>query len=182
MRGFNSTIKRKKKECRICRTPQYIFSHGRCEQCAKVEDINKEDEEEQDQIETESRKNLIDDLDAIVSLCVRHSAANKEGVISCYTCDKEITIAEAQCSHFIPRSHMATRWLLDNLQAACKECNEFKSGNLVEYENRIGKEMADFLRAEAKEIHKPTIDELKQLLSSFRFKFNLVKKKVHVKS
>lgn len=177
MRGFNSTIKRKKKECRICRTPQYIFSHGRCEQCAKVEDISKEDEEERDEIERESWTNLRDDCDAIASLYIRHAAANSEGIISCFTCDKQITISEAQCSHFIPRSHLATRWLITNLKAACKECNEYKSGNLLEYEKRLTKEVAEFLRELSKEVYKPSISDLKMTLSELKYKLNLVKRK-----
>ena len=136
------------------------------------------DAELEDEVEQSSRQNLIEDLDAIVSLCVRHSAANSQGIINCFTCDKPITISEAQCSHFIPRSHIATRWEINNLEAACKECNEYKAGNLEVYEERIGKERAEALRELSREISKPTIDELKQLLAAFRFKYKLVKKKV----
>ena len=125
-----------------------------------------------------SLQNLIQDLDAVTSLIVRHSAANDKGEIKCFTCDRNITIKTAQCSHFIKRAHMATRFRLDNCVAACVTCNEFRGGNLVQYELRIGKEKANELREASKEIYKPSVSELKQLLQEYRQKLSLVKKKV----
>ncbi len=175
-----SSIIKKKKICVTCGNKDYIFSKGECVGCANQRSYARRVEANEDEIETESRINLVEDLDAITSLVVRHSAANSDGLINCYTCDKKITIAEAQCSHFIPRANMGTRFLFDNLRAACKECNEYKSGNLVEYEKRLEQEkngIVSELRELAREVSKPTISDLKELLAQYRYKFTLIRKR-----
>ncbi len=178
--GYNSTIISKKKVCVTCGRKDYIFSKGDCKSCSTIRTTNKRMEKYEDEVDIESRKNLIEDLDTIVSLVVRHSAANKDGEIICYTCDKKITIATAQCSHFIPRAHMGLRFYLPNLKAACETCNVFKDGNIPEYEKRLERDnpgQVEELRQMAHDVSKPSISDLKSLLSEMRYKFELVKKK-----
>jgi hypothetical protein len=79
-------------------------------------------------------------LDTIFSRYIRLRDADELGNIKCCTCGVVIPWKEADCSHFIPRSNLATRWLEMNCHAACVDCNRMKHGNLEKY--------ADFLRAE----------------------------------
>ena len=66
--------------------------------------------QEEDDLQT-----LIDDLDEVTSRMIRFKYADKEGFVECFTCDAKQTIANTQCGHFIPRLHMATRFLTFNL-------------------------------------------------------------------
>jgi hypothetical protein len=60
------------------------------------------------------------------------------------------------------------------------ECNCFQFGNLEEYENRLHTEnsgLVEYLQETARQVTKPTKDELKSLIIEYRSKLNLVKKK-----
>jgi len=98
----------------------------------------------------------------------------------CYTCGKQLTIAQAQCSHFIPRAHLGLRWYMPNLKAACETCNVYKDGNIPEYEKKLQHDypgMPDELRQLAREVSKPSISDLKSLLTEYRYKLEMVKRK-----
>ena len=60
--AFNSTIKPKKKTCKTCKTPQYIFSRGRCQSCARREDAKPIAKvSEKGKIKREAKKDLIEE-------------------------------------------------------------------------------------------------------------------------
>lgn len=75
---------------------------------------------------------------------IRERYGNGNGTYTCYTCDAHLDRpAKAQTGHFIPSSvcsaHM--RYHLDNLRVQCYRCNINLSGNWVEYEKRLEREM-----------------------------------------
>ena len=55
------------------------------------------------------------------------------------------------CGHFMGRTHMSTRWLLDNLGVQCLTCNRVDNGRpekFAEYIDRTyGKGHADWIYA-----------------------------------
>jgi hypothetical protein len=62
----------------------------------------------------------------------------------CYTCGAHLAEpAKAQTGHFIPSSvcSIEMRYDLDNLRIQCYSCNINKSGNWIEYEKQLRKEM-----------------------------------------
>lgn len=61
-----------------------------------------------------NRKNIISDLDKIVSLIVR----NRDG--KCVQCNKETNLT---CGHVITRKIYSTRWDLGNCFCQCSGCN-----------------------------------------------------------
>lgn len=174
----NSTIIVKKKKCVNCGKIDYHFSKKMCKQCATIHSTQKRIEEFEE--DGESFKYLVSDLDIVFSQYIRNRYANKEKIVECYTCNKKMTIAESQCGHFISRSNLGTRWMEANCRPQCMECNCIKLGNLEEYEHRLHEENSgsvEYLQEIARQVAKPTKDELKSLIIEYRSKLGLVKKK-----
>lgn len=181
MRMHNSTIRRNKKPCKTCGVPSYIFSHGDCQPCSIKKSVLSKDEEENDEIERESFNNLVEDLDAVFSQIVRMKGMDKDGYNWCYTSGTKLPWQQLQCGHFISRRHYATRWLEDNARPQSEHDNCFLHGNLQMFEERLEEEkpgIVQHLRELSREVYKPTIDDLKQLLSQLRYRLSVIKKKV----
>lgn len=176
--AYNSTIITKKKKCVNCGKLDYHFSKKMCKQCATVHSTQKRmDEFEED---GESFKNLIQDLDHVFSQYIRCKYADSNGIVECYTSGKKIEWTKIQNGHFIPRSNLGTRWLESNCRPQSEHDNCFLSGNLDVFENKLESEhsgIVDYLQEVARQVSKPTKDELKSLIIEYRSKLELVKKK-----
>jgi hypothetical protein len=176
-----STIVRKKKKL-ACGCFDYAFSRNRCEAHAKVENAQRNFERHQAQDgepADESFTNLRDDLDWIHSRMVRLLGSNEKGIGECFTCGAKAHFSLLQCGHFVPRAALATRWFLLNTRVQCKHCNEFLDGNTEVYEQKLNEEeigLADRLREMAREICKPSREELKALIAETRIKVKMLEK------
>ena len=82
---------------------------------------------------------LVADLDKVFSLFIRARDMNEEGVSSCVTCGKLMTLKTSQCGHFISRRHYATRWEEKNCAAQCVGCNMYQHGKQYEFGLAIDK-------------------------------------------
>jgi hypothetical protein len=176
----NSTIVRKKKRCVTCFGYDYIFSKGRCKHCATIEDTQKRIDKVQDTDESESMQNLIADLDYVFSQYIRVKHADKDGIVTCFTSGKKYNWQQIQCGHFISRKNLSTRWLEANCRPQSEHDNCLLSGNLEVFEKKLEEEKkgsAEYLRELSREINKPTISELKELIIEYRSKLNQAKKK-----
>lgn len=133
----------------------------------------------------DSRNSIIQDLDAVVSRYVRTRDANSDGIIKCYTCDKEITIAKAQCAHYVSRKMLITRFdAKNNLRSCCEGCNCYLDGNLKVFKQRLEEEhkgITEYLEEISREVWKPSNDELQQMLIDFRNKLRIVEQKLKQK-
>jgi hypothetical protein len=92
----------------------------------------------------------------------------------CISCDKPIT-GRVNASHFWnANNHYNVRFNEDNIHSSCINCNQFLSGNLLEYRSRliskIGIERFNTLEAEARKTRKFTIDELKEIINTYKKK------------
>ena len=67
-------------------------------------------------------------LDRVFSEYIRRSAADKNGIVRCYTCAWIGGWKDCDAGHYITRDHMATRWDERNVKPQCQHCNRFKSG------------------------------------------------------
>ena len=65
-----------------------------------------------------------------MSLYIRTKDIDKDGNISCYTCNKKLHYTEAQCGHFI---HNKIDMAMNNLKPQCQYCNKWLHGNLANY-------------------------------------------------
>jgi len=94
--------------------------------------------------------------------------------LPCISCDKQIT-GRVNASHFWnANNHYNVRFNEDNVHSSCITCNQFLSGNLLEYRTRliakIGIEKFNLLEAKSKETRKFTKEELKELMITYKKK------------
>ena len=92
----------------------------------------------------------------------------------CISCDKPIT-GRVNASHFWnANNHYNVRFNEDNVHSSCITCNQFLSGNLLEYRTRliskIGEQRFNFLESEARKTRKFTIEELKEIIKEYKLK------------
>lgn len=180
MRRFNSTISVKKKVCKRCGEPKYIFSKGRCVDCSRIEDtLAKMEEETEVVLKEEGLWELIKEADDVYSKWLRLSSANENGLVTCYTCDALLRWQDAQCGHFVKRGNLFLRFDQRNTRVQDKQCNEFKSGNLAEYTRRLEIDnpgITSILYEEAALVYKPTRDEIRNIIKECTNKLKLLKK------
>lgn len=127
------------------------------------------------------RSALIADIDREFSFYVRLKEADKYGYNFCYTSGRRLHYLKLQAGHYISRAHLATRWDIDNVkpQSSYDNCN--LHGNLEVFKQKLEEEtlgITETLYERSKEISKPTISELHQLLIHWREKTKLVKSKL----
>lgn len=171
--GFNSTIKRKLKPCKRCGQPSYIFSRGRCANCAKIEDHQPIPEHSDNDLDI-----LIHDLDILFSQYIRLKYSDKDGNGKCFTCDSEAFWQKLQNGHFIPRANMFLRFDERNCRPQCELCNCHKHGNISQFTKRLNEEkigITEILYEEATTVYKYTRTELKELISEYSKKVGFLK-------
>ena len=98
----------------------------------------------------------------------------RDNGLPCISCDKPIT-GRVNASHFWnANNHYNVRFNEDNVHSSCITCNQFLSGNLLEYRTRliskIGIERFNTLEAESKQTRKFTKDELKEIINIYKKK------------
>lgn len=179
---YNSTIITKKKPCKSCGKMDFIFSRGRCAQCAKVEDFSARLEKDNEKIiQEEDLSGLIEDADTIFSRFIRLKYANENGMVKCYTCDKLQHWTMVDNGHFVKRSHLYTRWLESNCRPQCKSCNQMDYGNILVYRERMEKEnpgQPEYLQDSCKVVYKPTREEIRQVISEYTPKVKELQKRL----
>ena len=178
MRAFNSTIKRTKKRCKSCGKMDFIFSHGNCQQCAKLESAKKSDEKEEE--DTESVAILKKDADLLFSRLIKlREAAPGTGLVSCYICGNLLHYTQSEAMHYVKRGDSSLRFHPKNVHVGCKKDNQYLDGNLIEYAKKLDaeeKRLSEWLYLEGKEIYKFTRDELKRMCADYIREINHLKK------
>jgi ribosomal protein L37E len=180
--GYNSTINRKKKECKSCGKPSFIFSRGRCADCSRIEDTQKRMEKETEKvIRDEDLSGLVSDADTVFSQYIRLKYANQQGFLSCFTCGVVKHWTLQQNGHYIKRGHLFLRHDERNCRPQCVECNEYKGGNMGEFTKRLEKEsygITEILKEESALVYKVTRDELRGIISDYSKKVKELKSKL----
>lgn len=175
MRQFNSTIRIKKKNCSRCGKSEYIFSKGRCKQCSTIEDTLAREEAELEQ--DESLSELIKQADDIYSKWLRLSNADKNGTVSCYTCDLNMRWQSSQCGHYIKRGNLFLRFDPRNTKVQGECCNIHKRGNYPEFAKRLEVEnpgITEILYTEGQLVYKPSREEIRAIINEYSAKFKLL--------
>lgn len=78
-------------------------------------------------------------LDALFSVYVRSSGADKNGYVKCVTCPKKLPWKQMDCGHCYSRKSYAIRWDLKNCGPQCKECNQVNDGEHEKFKEYINK-------------------------------------------
>jgi len=181
MRAHNSTIRIKTKPCKRCGLDKFIFSRGRCADCARIEDTIARDEKETEEvIKEEDLSGIIEDADTIFSQFIRLKYANERGLVRCYTCGIEKHWTMTDNGHYISRSHLRLRWDERNCRPQCRVCNQSKYGEHAKYMEALDKEspgLPEYLYDEMKIVHKVSRDEIRQIISDYTPKVKALKNK-----
>jgi hypothetical protein len=175
-----STIIRKKRKL-DCGCFDYAFSKNKCKAHATIESTNRRIEAHEDAEETESLQNLVEDLDAVLSRYIRLKYADGNGLVPCYTCNRKLPIAQIQNGHFIHRADMATRFLEDNCRPQCPACNQAHNDDNTPYRTRLEREkpgITTWLEEQARQVVRPTRDELRESLINYRWKVKTLESKL----
>lgn len=102
-----------------------------------------------------SLSSLIHELDKLVSEVVRRVSADDRGLVVCVSCQMPLHWSNADCAHFIPRAHMATRFNLLNLGPACRHCNRMNPDfHIAAWANILGPDMVAYLEREGRSMRK----------------------------
>lgn len=178
----NSTIGIKEKICVSCGKKAPWFSKKRCQQCATIEDVTKRMEKESEKvIDEEDLWDLIHDADAIFSQYIRLKYADEKGIVKCYTCNTKKHWTLMQNGHYMKRGNLYLRHDERNCRPQDKYCNEDLGGNMPEYTKRLDAEckgLPDLLRADAVLVHKPSRDEIRQVIQEYAPKVKFLKSKL----
>lgn len=99
--------------------------------------------------------------------------------LNCVSCGKPIT-GRVNASHFWnANNHHNVRFDEDNVHSSCVNCNQFLSGNLLEYRTRliqrIGQTRFDQLEEKRHIVKKWTTEELKEIIKKYKTKYNYLK-------
>ena len=115
----------------------------------------------------------IDKLDTAFSLYIRA----RDNYI-CISCGCKMTATTSQAGHYITRGNMATRFNERNVNAQCKSCNEFKSGNIPKYEDgliaKYGEGILDELNLAKNQYFKLSDREMLELTKEYKIKYKMI--------
>lgn len=180
MRGFNSTINRKKRVCVRCGKECYWFSRKRCSDCARIEDnLARMEDDTERVIKEEGLQDLIKEADDVFSRWIRLSNADKDGNVSCFTCGVTKHWTLQQNGHYIKRTNLFLRFDPRNCRVQCEGCNVYKYGNYAEFTKRLEAErfgITEYLQQEAVVIYKPTREEIRSIIKEYSLKIKQIKK------
>ena len=122
------------------------------------------------------RKTLIKKLDKVFSEYIRRKYADKNGIVSCYTCGKKAYWKGEgmQNGHFISRRSRILRWDERNCRSQCYSCNVMRYGESyifgVKLNQEYGYNIADELLIQSKKIIKQSDEDLKELIKLYENK------------
>ena len=119
-------------------------------------------------------------LDSIFSQFIRLRGSNDEGWGECFTCGRGRLRhwKEVDCGHFITRAKLATRWMEENCQFQCKQCNMNGGQQYVFGKNldmKYGEGTAERILLESNQNKKWTVAELEEKVRYYRQKVNEIK-------
>lgn len=174
----NSTIRIKTRQCSSCGKDSQIFSKGRCQDCARIEDALALNEKEIEK--TDGLPELLEEAWVLVSRYVRLSAADVNGNCKCYTCDWVGRWQDCDAGHYIPRGNMLLRFdVTRNIRPQCQICNRHKRGNRAVFAQNLEKEhpgIVDIITEESLLVYHITRDEVRQTISEYTQKLSQLKR------
>ena len=121
-----------------------------------------------------SRSTLMRKADDAFSVFIRtrDSQAYEGRAFRCISCNRILPIIQADCGHYVNRSHMSLRFSEQNCNAQCRHCNRFQEGNIQDYRkgliNKIGETKVLLLEAQKNVTNKVTNFELELLAKHYK--------------
>ena len=82
-------------------------------------------------------------LDTVFSKYIRQKYADENGMVHCYTCPVVKHWKEIQNGHFISRQYLIIRWDENNCRPQCVGDNIFGNGRVLDFEEKLKKELGN---------------------------------------
>lgn len=114
------------------------------------------------------RIELVKILDSVFSKYIRMKYMDDRGFVQCFTCPTSRPLAQMQNGHFISRKNMSLRFDPINCRPQCKDCNEYKRGNLEVYAQRLGEKILEEIAVLKRQKRRWTHDELQSEINHYR--------------
>ena len=114
------------------------------------------------------RLELVKILDSVFSKYIRMQHMDERGFVQCFTCPTSRPLAQMQNGHFVSRKNMSLRFEPINCRPQCKDCNEYKRGNLEVYAQRLGEKVLDEIASLKRQNRRWTQDELQSEINHYR--------------
>lgn len=119
---------------------------------------------------------LVTDLQKLVNEYCRKRDCRDKGGAACISCLRWYAYEDLQGGHFIPVGSSAIRFDERNINAQCRRCNHFLSGNQMHYQDNLikkyGQPVVDGLRAREGITRQWKQWELKELIAEYKEKLN----------
>jgi len=116
------------------------------------------------------KKRLKDKVWKVFSLYIRTKFA-KNGIVACYTCDKQMPIHLSQAGHAIGGRTNSVLFDEEIVRPQCRRCNIFLGGNYPVFVTKLikenGLEWWEKKLRDSKKVKKFTVSELKDLLEYY---------------
>lgn len=181
-------MRRKMDICVKCGKERLIYGNGKCRACwaydYRAKQIKKsmskpkkrtKKKKSIPRVGKSNRAKLIRKLDTVFSELRKLESMKPNQKIDCFTCDRELTMEEAQLGHFRRRRHIGTRWYKPNGNIQCNRCNVILDGNEDVHEQRIeqvyGPETLEEIFRRSR-VTKVTNEKLEELLQTFTQQLN----------
>lgn len=132
---------------------------------------------ERTRLKKKKKTQLYKDLDGLFQRNRVLTETDDDGYGNCVSCGKNLFYrgSDSQGGHFIPKSvtrYNPMRWNPDNCHLQCGNCNNWKSGNLVEYRKwmveKYGSKHVENMENNYSGIYKWQKDELIDLILHYR--------------
>ena len=178
-------MKIKTKKCKQCREPfvvnpifplQYVCNYLCAAKRANEAQKKKSEKESKDKTKV-MKLGLLTHSDYIKMLQTVFNAfiRKRDEKQQCISCDCNMIGRKGDASHFYSAGgNPNLRFNEDNTHLSCVPCNQFKHGNLLEYAERlpfrIGIENFEKLQRDRNVIVKYSIEELKELITTYKLK------------
>lgn len=124
------------------------------------------------------KKELKDEIETVQSLMKKAQKVFNEFIRLrdddvCISCEKPLG-DKYDAGHYIASTYKVHTFNENNVHSQCVHCNQYQSGNLLEYRERliekIGSEAVWWLENTKHDEYKPTREELKQLIEEYKQK------------
>lgn len=118
------------------------------------------------------------EADRVMSLYVRLSGADSEGICTCYTCGYRAHYKKMQNGHYISRFYKSRRYDLRNTAIQCAMCNMWKNGDIPTFRANLvrdlGAEVVSELETGYKDVTKLSRELYLERISYFTNKLALL--------
>lgn len=123
---------------------------------------------------TPNRSTVMRKADESFSIFIRtRDSQPYEGrAFKCISCGRVLPIEQADCGHYVNRSHMSVRFNEKNCNAQCRHCNRFMEGNIQDYRKgligKIGLQQVELIESMKNLTNKISTFELELLAKHYK--------------